>query len=1100
MKHICGTLLLLWIASFCQAQTNHLVISQIYGGAGSPSGTYRNDFIEIYNPTTSTVSLNGWSVQYASATGTVWDGMSQSQMVLLSGTIAPGQYYLVVGANGQGINDLPVTADATGVFNMSGSTGKVALVNSTTPLSGSCPTSATIVDLIGYGTSASCSEGTRTGNLSATTAAIRNNSGCTDNNNNSTDFTIAAPSPRNRASSFNFCAAASCAPTNAPTALALTPSQNSMTGNFTAAAGGSVNATGYIVLVSTTSYLTELPVNGVVYNVGDELGSAEVVAYGNSTTFTASNLLPNTLYHAFVYGFSTAGCYNTRTQLAGQASTLSPPPCTPPAVQATNFSVATTTATSVTINFQRGNGDAALVVYRESTIVAEDPVNGSAYTQGSQIGLGSFVGYAGTQNNVSITGLKQNTVYEFSVYEYNTPTNCYNLTELTGSATTACGYPSPVTALNGTAGNSQVTVSWTLPATTAQNGGCYDEILVLASNSPISADASVYSASTPNSIYAGGVQLVYKGTGTTVTVTGLTNNTTYYFRAYSRRGTEFTPLAFAPQIFATPFNPTSGYVYLYGNLHGHSSYSDGNKENLSKTPKDDYEYARDAECMDFLGLSEHNHSGAGMVKSNYPLGFNQANQVNMVPGAGGNTLVTLWGMEWGVSSSGGGHVLIYGFDDKLIGWESGNYDIFCAKNNYPALWSLINNQPNAFGALAHPGFSDFGDIVDTYNQLADNAIYGMAIESGPALSNATNYNTYPSSLSHFEYYKAMLAKGYRLAPQMDQDNHYMTFGTINRNRMVVMATEKSRPALVDAVRNMRFYASNDCNVKVQFTTGSAVMGGALTGVGAASLNINVTDTDPGESVASIEIWGGPVGSDSARLRKTFTGQSSVVFAGADAENVQPNNTTWYYFALITQGDGNKMVTAPIWYSRNDGALPVTLVNFNAAYRKNTNDVLLTWSTAQEEKSREFVIERSTDGGRSWEMIGKTKAAGASQELRRYSFVDGKPVFAKNFYRLKMVDEDNSFRYSGTQLAEVGADVSLSVYPSIGNGLTHVTASKSGSYLVTVVDAYGKELSRKTQTLSASPSRLDLSAYGSGLYYISISNGQFKTTQKVSIVK
>ncbi len=173
-----------------------VVISQVYGGGGNSGATLRNDFIELFNPGTVAVDLTGWSVQYASASGTAW------QVTTLSGTIQPGQYFLVQEAAGTGGTVSLPTPDATGSIAMSGTSGKVALVNSVTALSGACPAAA---DLVGYGT-ANCFEGTgATPALSNTVAAIRTNQGCTDSNNNTSDFATGTPSPRNTSSAIQVC-------------------------------------------------------------------------------------------------------------------------------------------------------------------------------------------------------------------------------------------------------------------------------------------------------------------------------------------------------------------------------------------------------------------------------------------------------------------------------------------------------------------------------------------------------------------------------------------------------------------------------------------------------------------------------------------------------------------------------------------------------------------------------------------------------------------------------------------------------------------------------------------------------------------------------
>ena len=69
--------------------------------------------------------------------------------------------------------------------------------------------------------------------------------------------------------------------------------------------------------------------------------------------------------------------------------------------------------------------------------------------------------------------------------------------------------------------------------------------------------------------------------------------------------------------------------------------------------------------------------------------------------------------------------------------------------------------------------------------MANNAVSGVAIESGPAFSTSTAYNDFPSSLSYLSYFKTLLAKGYHVSPTMDQDNRNLTFGTANSNRLVV---------------------------------------------------------------------------------------------------------------------------------------------------------------------------------------------------------------------------------------------------------------------------------------------------------------------------
>jgi uncharacterized protein (TIGR03437 family) len=177
-----------------------VVISQVYGGGGNSGALFKRDFVELFNRGNEAVSLSGWTIQYASATGTGW------QKTELSGVIEPGRYFLIQQAAGTaGTLDLP-TPDASGSIQMAATAGKVILTSNTQTLSAACPTGATIVDVIGYGSTANCFEGTGPAPPPAnTTAAVRSSGGCVDTDNNQADLQTAIPNPRNSSAPANSC-------------------------------------------------------------------------------------------------------------------------------------------------------------------------------------------------------------------------------------------------------------------------------------------------------------------------------------------------------------------------------------------------------------------------------------------------------------------------------------------------------------------------------------------------------------------------------------------------------------------------------------------------------------------------------------------------------------------------------------------------------------------------------------------------------------------------------------------------------------------------------------------------------------------------------
>ncbi|WP_329806982.1 T9SS type A sorting domain-containing protein [Flavobacterium facile] len=225
MKKIYSLLLITLVSLSTQAQ---VVISQVYGGGGNAGATYTHDFVELYNKGAASVDISGWSVQYASATGTAW----AVNAIPATSTIGAGKYFLVKLASGGAVGTALPTPDAditTSPSNMSGTAGKVALVNSTTALAGAVVTTG-YVDLLGFGSTATSFEtalfpGT---GVNSTLSFNRGNNGCTDTDNNSTDFAVASANPRNSSVATYSCTAPSLSVSSPSNGLTFSPETTSM--------------------------------------------------------------------------------------------------------------------------------------------------------------------------------------------------------------------------------------------------------------------------------------------------------------------------------------------------------------------------------------------------------------------------------------------------------------------------------------------------------------------------------------------------------------------------------------------------------------------------------------------------------------------------------------------------------------------------------------------------------------------------------------------------------------------------------------------------------------------------------------------------------
>ncbi len=327
-----------------------VVISQAFGGGGGSTGTYQNDYVELFNRGSSAVTLTGYSLQYGSSTGNF--GSSTSNIYSLSTlTLQPGQYYLVrLGSAGTAGAALPVTPDQTTTnLSMSGSSGKVALANTTTALG--CGATATpctlpdarIVDSVAWGSSNNGEGGTTVNNstaMASTQGAVRKANGCTETDNNRDDFdVVTAPVPRNSSSTSNPCS------TGGATQLSI---------NDVSLAEGNAGTTNFSFTVTLSQ---AAPSGGVTFDIATADGTATA-----GSDYVAQSLTGQTISAGnTTYSFTVTVNGDTITEFDE------------------NFSVNITNVTGAAIGDGQGSGT---ILNDDITPVAISAIQGSGATSG----------------------------------------------------------------------------------------------------------------------------------------------------------------------------------------------------------------------------------------------------------------------------------------------------------------------------------------------------------------------------------------------------------------------------------------------------------------------------------------------------------------------------------------------------------------------------------------------------------------------------------------------------------------------------------------------------------------------------------------------
>ncbi|WP_254411177.1 T9SS type A sorting domain-containing protein [Dyadobacter diqingensis] len=160
-------------------------------------------------------------------------------------------------------------------------------------------------------------------------------------------------------------------------------------------------------------------------------------------------------------------------------------------------------------------------------------------------------------------------------------------------------------------------------------------------------------------------------------------------------------------------------------------------------------------------------------------------------------------------------------------------------------------------------------------------------------------------------------------------------------------------------------------------------------------------------------------------------------------------------------------------------MPVTLISFTATKMDNAA-VNLDWITSSEVNSREFQVEKSVDA-KNWAILQTVPAANESKTNRNYRGLDQTPFSGMNYYRLKMIDLDDSFAYSRIQSIDAGETITTSLFPNPVSGTLNIRASQWDK--VQRVDLINLAGVSVYQSGGGSPSVINVKGFPAGLYLV-----------------
>lgn len=334
-----------------------------------------------------------------------------------------------------------------------------------------------------------------------------------------------------------------------------------------------------------------------------------------------------------------------------------------------------------------------------------------------------------------------------------------------------------------------------------------------------------------------------------------------------------------------PHPVIGGYKVYYGDLHNHTSYSDG-----TGTPATAYNYARNTAHLDFFGLADHSGNSGSLTPTEWADTKSQADIYNA-----DGVFSSFVSFEWSADPVYG-HVTVLNTDDYCT------TDSPTASIEELEVW--LAARPGGLAFFNHPARESNSNEFSHFTTTPSDQFIGIELFNRGDGFSTYYYNDgfYPSDNSK-SYIDEVNNRGWKLGALGSGDNHSGTWGTASPYRMAVLADTLTRSEILAAMKARRFYATIDKNLALSFKINDNEMGSVMPGNN-YSFQIRANDVD-GETFSQVIMY-----NQNHDVKYSWNPNTAAV----DLTGTLETSDGEYYYVKVRESDGNEAISSPIWIS------------------------------------------------------------------------------------------------------------------------------------------------------------------------------------------